>query len=488
MNEGDREDLGAEASREKRRVALTSVGAAVVLTGTKLVVGLMTGSLGLLSEAAHSGLDLFAAAMTYFAVRISDRPADADHRYGHGKVENLSAFVETLLLLATCAWIVKEATERLFFKPVEVHVTFWSFVVVIGSILIDVSRSRALLRVARKYRSQALEADALHFSTDVWSSCVVLVGLVLVSVGEMTGRQEAFSQADALAAMGVAALAAFVSFRLGKRTVDALLDRVPADLAARIESQVRGVPGVLGCGRVRLRESGHRTFVDLEIDVDRAAPFERSHDVSVAVEETIRALLPSADVIVHVNPARVGHENVIDRVRTIAANQGQTVHNVLLYEADGRLGLELHMEVDEAMDLGTAHDRTEALESAIRAEMPHISTITTRIESRGTRPLSAEDITLESRRIVERVRRIVAEIPQVIACHDVTVRRSGDDVAVSMHCTFDPSLSVAEVHRVSMDLERRLRRSSRGLSRITIHAEPVAEGREPASTGGGEPA
>ncbi|MGQ9590096.1 MAG: cation-efflux pump [Planctomycetota bacterium] len=459
-------------SEEKSRVALTSLAAAFVLTGAKLVVGLATGSLGVLSEAAHSGLDLFAAGLTFFAVRASDKPADADHRYGHGKVENLSAFIETLLLVVACVWIVKEAVERIFFKHVQVEATFWAFAVIAGSIAIDVSRSRALRRAARKYRSQALEADALHFSTDVWSSAVVLLGLALVKVGELTGRSAAFSRADAVAAICVACTVAFVSFRLGKRTVDALLDRAPEGLAARIEREARAVDGVLGCENVRLREVGRKTFVDLEIDVDRTASFEKSHDVCVAVEESIRSFLPEADVVVHVNPARSEHESLIDRVRTIAAAHGRAVHNLVLYDAGGELGLDLHMEVDRDLELGRAHELAEELETAIRKEMPLVKTVTTRIEPRDVGETAAEDVTEESKKIVDVVRRIACETPRVAECHEVTIRRAGRALALSLHCLFDPGLPVGEVHRASAELEGRVRKAFPRLSRVTIHAEP----------------
>lgn len=207
--------------KKKKRVALLSVLAAILLTGFKLVVGLLTGSIGILSEALHSALDMVAAAITYFAVSVSDKPADKDHNFGHGKVENLSAFIETLLLLVTCIWIISEAVHRLVSGETMIEVTFWSFAVVITSIVVDFSRSRALKKVAKETNSQALEADALHFSTDIWSSAVVLVGLICASFG--------FYMADAIAALLVAAIVIYVSYKLGKRSIEVLLDKVPED-------------------------------------------------------------------------------------------------------------------------------------------------------------------------------------------------------------------------------------------------------------------
>ena len=255
---------------EKKRVALLSVLAAVLLTCTKLIIGVLTGSLGILAEAAHSGLDFVAAVITYGAVRVSDRPADASHPYGHGKVENLSALAETLLLLVTCVWIVNEAVSRLFFQHVEIDASVWAFAVMAMSIIVDVNRSRVLSRVAEKHDSQALEADALHFSTDVWSSAVVIAGLAVVKLSEWVGGPPWLAQADAVAALVVAVIVIYVSVKLGKRAVDVLLDAAPKGLAEEVQRQVQQIDGVRACHKVRLRRSGAENFVDLvlEIDVD----------------------------------------------------------------------------------------------------------------------------------------------------------------------------------------------------------------------------
>ncbi|HTO94848.1 MAG TPA: cation diffusion facilitator family transporter, partial [Bacteroidota bacterium] len=233
------------AEREKSRVALSSVVAAVFITALKLVVGLETNSLGILSEAAHSGLDMLAAILTLVAVRIAARPPDKEHPYGHGKVENISAFMETMLLVATCIWIIKEAVERLVTGSAHVEANFWGFGVIVLSIVVDISRSRALRRAAKTYRSQALEADALHFSSDIWSSLTVLAGLVFVSIG--------YSSLDAVAALAVAVMVLVVSYRLARRTIDALMDRVPERLAEQIEDKIKTVDGVQEVRSLRVR-------------------------------------------------------------------------------------------------------------------------------------------------------------------------------------------------------------------------------------------
>src|SRR5580698_9327554 len=247
---------------EKRAVAGSSVLAALLITSGKVVVGITTGSLGILSEAAHSALDLVAALLTYLSVGVSDKPADADHQYGHGKVENFSAFVETGLLLLTCIWVVYEAIVRLFFRRVEVEPSIWAFAVMLGSMAVDWWRSRALGRIATKYESQALEADALHFSTDVWSAGVVVLGLALILAGRLY-RIDWLRLADPVAALFVAGVIVSVSWRLARRTIDALLDAAPAGVRTQIVNEVSRVDGVLEIGRVRIRRAGNRYFADL---------------------------------------------------------------------------------------------------------------------------------------------------------------------------------------------------------------------------------
>ncbi|TKJ30134.1 MAG: cation-efflux pump [Chloroflexi bacterium B3_Chlor] len=291
-----------KAGDEKKAVALWSVLAAILLTGTKLVVGILTGSLGILAEAAHSGLDLVAAVITYGAVRVSDKPPDQSHPYGHGKVENLSALAETLLLLLTCVWIIYEAINRLFFKEVHVDVNLWAFGVVALSIIVDVNRSRVLRRVAEKYDSQALEADALHFSTDIWSSAVVMAGLFLVKISQWVGGLPALASADALAALGVALLVVLVSLQLGKRSVDALLDTAPAGLAQQINGHVEQIEGVSACRQVRVRRAGPKSFVDIVLEINGDATFDAAHEITAKVEDVVGRLIPRADVVVHYEP------------------------------------------------------------------------------------------------------------------------------------------------------------------------------------------
>jgi cation diffusion facilitator family transporter len=291
------------ADREKTWAAGSSVVGAVFLTVLKIVVGLSTGSLGILAEAAHSGLDLVAAVMTLIAVRISARPADRSHLYGHGKVESLSALVETALLILTCLWVLRSAAVRFTTGAVEIEITFWSFFVMITSIVVDVSRSRVLRRTAKKYHSQALEADALHFSTDIWSSAVVVLGLVSVMIGERFPWLAWLRYADVVAAVVVAVIVIGVSWKLGIRTVQSLIDAAPPDgLVEQITVAAGGVPGIHDVHNVRMRYSGSQLFVDVHVLVDGAQSLRQAHDLTEEVERSIQHLMPNADVTVHPEP------------------------------------------------------------------------------------------------------------------------------------------------------------------------------------------
>ncbi|MFZ4704951.1 MAG: cation diffusion facilitator family transporter [Bacteroidales bacterium] len=281
--------------KEKMRVAGISVIAAIFLTGSKLLIGILTQSLGILSEALHSGLDLVAAVITYFSVRISDKPADKLHHFGHGKIENFSALIETLLLVITCAWIIYEAVNRLVSGNVHIQVTYWSYIVIVSSIIIDVSRSQALYKVAKKYNSQALEADALHFSTDIWSSAVVLVGLLCANFGLFA--------ADSIAALGVALIVLGVSYKLGKRAIHVLLDRSPVNLSEDIASIIQLIPEVVYFHDLKVRVSGADTFVNVTIHVDPKLNITEAHAISHKVEDIICNRINRCEVHIHYEPA-----------------------------------------------------------------------------------------------------------------------------------------------------------------------------------------
>lgn len=462
-------------TREKQSVALSSVIAAAVLTTLKLVVGLLTGSLGILSEAAHSGLDLVAAAVTYVSVRLADRPADSTHPFGHGKIEHLSAFAETGLLLATCLWITVEAVRRLFFHQAQVKPSVWAFAALFASLTVDTLRSRALFRVARKYNSQALEADALHFSTDVYSTSVVILGLIFVVLAGQTNVRW-LRAADPIAALVVAGIVVYISLRLGKRTVDALVDAAPEGVSPQIAKAISRVPGVLDYGPIRVRQSGNQLFVDLKLTLESNIPLEHAQSVVDQVESGVRDLFPAADVVTRAAPRRPASSDLVERIRA-AANRGNfQIHDVTAYEVGGRVNINLDLEVNPNLSLGSAHDRATALENEIKQEIVGVGQVNIHIEPLVNRVESGRDARASQPAVERKLAEIARRTPGLLDCHSVEAHQVGEDLLVRLHCTMESDLPISQVHDLTEDLKFRFRQAFPQISKISIHAEPK-EGR-----------
>jgi cation diffusion facilitator family transporter len=460
---------------EKRAAAGNSVWAAVLITGLKIVVGVTTGSLGILSEAAHSGLDLIAAILTFFSVRVSDKPADADHQFGHGKVENFSAFVETGLLLLTCIWIIYEAGLRIFFRHREIEPSIAAFAVMLFSMLVDWWRSRALGRIATKYDSQALEADALHFSTDIWSAGVVVVGLVLVWIGR-TYHISWLADADPIAALFVAGVVVSVSWRLARRTIDALLDAAPPGVRSQIYDAVSKLDGVLEVDRVRIRRAGNRYFADLAVGLARTVTFQRSGQLVAAVTESVQNILPDADVTVQPLPRAQHTENIFDRIRAVAAHRNLNVHDISVQDIAGQMHVEQHVELDERMTLKEAHDQVTELESDMRREVPEIADILTHIESEPATIERPEELVGDAE-LEHRLRTVAAQFPEILDVHDFIFKRVRGRLYVSCHLTLSDNLSLARVHDIQTELEIRFKQDAPELFRVLIHPEPSTDNR-----------
>jgi cation diffusion facilitator family transporter len=463
----------AHATQEKRRAALASVATAIVLLTLKVYLTLRTGSLGVLSEAMHSSLDLVGAVLTYLTVRVSDKPADADHTYGHAKLENFSAFVQTGLLLAAAAYIIWEAIQRMFFQHSVIQPSLLAVGLLAFMVGLDVVRSRALARVARRFPSEALEADALHFSTDVWSTTVVLIGVAAVWLGQRFGWP-GLRYMDPLAALGVAGFTIWVGARLGRRTLDALLDVAPPELNEKIVAAVNQTEGVLSAERVRLRRAGSRYFVDATISVPRTATLEQAHSTSEAVEQRIAQILP-ADVVVHVEPRARANENLFETIRAIAHARGLEVHELSAHQFDGSLFIELHLEVDEHSTLRHAHLlATDFEEEIVRATGGH-TRVNIHIEPLGTEILGAQEMKDLERSIQDFLNSLQSEYHELVNCHEVRVRSVEHKILVSCHCAMDGALPITQVHDVTAALEDRLKERFPQIYRLTIHPEPQEE-------------
>ena len=466
--------MPAEASAEKRRVSLHSMLAAGAMTLLKLAAGLMSGSLGVLSDAAHSALDLAGAGLTFFSIRVSDKPADEDHTYGHGKVENVSALVEAGLMAISCAWIIWEALQRIYSHTVELRHSIWPVLVLVLSIIVDYWRSRQLAEVARRTGSPALATDAFHFASDIWATLAVLVGLAASWLGKHFGIG-ALRYADPFAAVVVSLMILRITWQLTGEAVSALTDRVPAEMRRRVVHEVENVPGVMAVEQARLRRSGPSYFADLTLALPRRTTFEHTDELVRAATDAVRRALPRADVVIHTVPRQGRAESIFDRVRAVAERNNVSVHELSVQSHHGRLRVEQHVELNENMPLLEAHTFITTMEQEILRESPEIDSVLTHIESEPATIEQPEEIVVDDRRIEQALRTAAAELPEIADVHELTVRRAHDHIDLSCHCTLPDNLSMGRVHEVITALEDRLKQECPEVNKVTIHPEPVTD-------------
>ena len=495
---------------EKVRVAITSIIASASLALLKLVVGLSTNSLGILSESLHSGLDFVAAMMTLYAVRIVMRPRDLKYTYGYAKFESISSLLQILLLFAVAAWVFYEGIERILaFEAIRPEVTIVSFAIMFISIGIDFGRSRALYRTARKYGSQALEADALHFKADMFSSAIVLVGLSLVFFLDIP-------KADAYAAIAVAGMIVYTSLGLGRRTLDVLLDKAPKGAYHQILESVSGLEGVDRPHDIRIRKMGPETQVDMHIEVPRTYTHDTAHKVATIVEEKVKQILPNSEVLVHVDATQYSDETLNDRIRLIAAEMhGITnVHSIYMSnipqpstvydseerenkqsndlsttkhkeenrtsysELQQRLHLYLDVQMNSALDLTTAHNITESFENRLKQEIPQIKNITTHIEieeaSRDTSAIGIEKRSSEG--YIERIKDTALSVQSVVNCKDVAIVELNRDQHITLTIEIESRIgnsltTLRDAHEIATDVQNRIINQT-GASRVIVHTEP----------------
>jgi cation diffusion facilitator family transporter len=464
----------APLTAQKRRVALYSIIAATGMTLLKLVVGLLSGSLGVLSDAAHSALDLAGAVLTFFSVRVADKPADEDHTYGHGKVENISSFVEAGLMVISCVWIIVEALSRIAQHTLALRHSIWPVLVLLASIAVDYWRSRQLRKVARRTGSPALETDAFHFASDIWSTFAVLAGLSASWIGERFGI-DWLQFADPVAAIVVSLMILRLTVHLTRETIGALTDEIPAETRQRVIHAAASVDGVLAVEQARVRRSGAAYFADLTLALPRRFTFEHTGEVVRAATETVDRVLPGIDVVIHTVPREPGAASIFDRVRAAAARNNVAVHELSVQSHHGRLRVEQHVELDERMPLIEAHRFVTALEQEILHEAPEIDSILTHIESEPATIEQPEEIVRDDRRIEQALLAAAAQFPEIVDVHELTVLRVSDHIDLSCHCTLPDALEMGRVHEIITALEDRLKLECPEVSRMTIHPEPVTE-------------
>lgn len=467
----------SQAGAEKRWVSLISVAAACVMTVLKATVGFLTGSLGVLSDAAHSALDLVGALMTFVSVRVSDRPADWNHPYGHAKVENVSAFVETGLMAASALWFSGEAISRMFFHPVELRYSAWPFGVLVASMGVDLWRSGQLRRVAKRHGSAALEADALHFASDIWTSVGVIVGLGASWLG--AARHVGWLRyADPAAALVVSAMILVFGWRLAWRAVFVLTDAVSPEVHTRLVDAVGRTEGVVSVDQARVRKSGNHYFADVTLGLPRQLTFQSTEELVERATAAVHRVLPDADVVIHTVPRSTVAESLFDQVRAVAARNNALLHDVSIEAFADGLHVEQHIEVNETMPLIEAHRFVHELEEQIRGELPQVKSVLTHIESQPA-TIEAPVVVERNRRIEHLLRDAAANVAEVVDIHEVSVDRVGEHLHVTCHCTLPDSMEMRRVHESITELEHRFKLECPEVDRLLIHPEPASDNRHP---------
>ena len=461
-------------SAEKRRVALHSMLAAAAMTLLKVAAGIFSGSLGVLSDAAHSGLDLAGAGLTFFSVRVADRPADENHPYGHGKVENISAFLEAGLMAISCAWIIWEALQRIYRHTVELHHSLWPILVLLLSIVVDYWRSRQLREVANRTGSPALATDALHFASDIWATLAVLAGLAASWLGKHFGIP-GLSYADPFAAVVVSLMILRMTWQLTRETVGALTDQIPVDTRHRVIDEVERVEGVLAVEQARMRRSGAAYFADLTLALPSRSTFEHTGELVRAATEAVQRIVPHADVVIHTVPRQARALSIFDRVRAAAARNNVSVHELSVHSHHGRLLVEQHVELDENMPLLEAHTFVTAMEQEILRETPEVDSVLTHIESEPATIEQPEEIVVDDRRLEVALRAAAESFSEIVDVHELVVRRANDHIDLSCHSTLPDKLTMLRVHQVITSLEDRVKLECPEINRVTIHPEPVTD-------------
>jgi cation diffusion facilitator family transporter len=448
----------------KSRVAAISVFASAGMAAAKFVVGVAIGSLALISEALHSSVDVVATVITWLVVRVSDRPADKEHHYGHGKLESISALGVIALLYVLAGGILVESYSRLREGAAPPTISAIPFIVLLIDIAVNLWRARALHRTARDTKSQALAADALHFASDVLGSVAVIIGLALSGLGYAWG--------DAAAAIAVAVMIALLGLRLARSTVETLVDRAPEGASEKAAAAIRAVPGVVDVERLRARMVGSTYFIDAIVKVPRTYPIDRVEEIKRRAQAAVTRALGDADLTFTAVPVARDNESVRERIMVIARNSGLAVHHVTVHDLGGKLTVSIDLEVDGDMPLTAAHDIAQELERNIREEFGEDVEVDTHIE-----PLEPE-LPVGTDAAPERVETIKAALSRFAGngaihdIHSVRVRDTDAGEIVNFHCRAAPSMSVIKVHENVDEIERALRRAFPTVKRVISHAEP----------------
>jgi len=452
-------------ARLKERAALASVAVSSILTLAKFAAGLASGSLAVLSEAGHNLADVAATVLTYFAIKIAQKPADEDHQFGHAKVEALAALAETGFLFALAVYIFIEAITRLVAHETAVEIGFSAFAVLLASIAVDFVRWRALKRIAKQTKSEGLAADSLHFASDIISSTLALGGI--------TASRFGYPQGDALAALGLVAFIAAAGFQIGRRTVNTLVDTAPRGMSSKVRAIARSIPGVVEVQTLRLRPAGAEVVGDIGITVSRTMPLEQAAAIEARVAEAIISRYPDVTLKVAAQPVALDDETVLERILLIAARRQVPIHHVTIQDVDGRNSISFDAELDGQMKYGSAHEIITALEMEIGCELGPGIEVETHIEPLEPRPIKGHPVPEEARSELVSALEHIPATAEIHDVHNVRVKATPEGLVVNYHCRVNPALSVSEVHTIVDDLDRRMRGAFPQIVRIVGHAEPL---------------
>lgn len=465
-------NLSLEEIRNKKiNVAKISLFAAILIVSIKLFASIISGSIGVLSELFHSSTDLIATFATILSIRYSNRPPDDNHHYGHEKIESFSALFQVGILILMCAYLIYESIDRII-NPVIVNLNIFVFLAILICIYIDWHRSRALRKVAKETHSQALEADALHFSSDILSSVVVLIGMIFT-------RFQIFHLADPISAIVVSIIIIYTTFNLSKKAISSLLDTVPDGIQKEIDDAINKIKGIEGIKSLRIRGSGNKIFIDMVILIGRTKSFSLTHELMDTAEKEIKQIAPDADIIIHSEPIETREETLNEKIRMIVNDKGFKCHDIFSHKIGTEIFSELHVEIENTNELIKAHEIISDLEKVILEKIPLINKVKIHLDEPSEILFDTIDITENSQDLIYNVRKIIENEEKVEDFSDIKVVNSIGKIRVSLNCTFKNHYTFDEVHDVVTILESKiyltLKEIYPNLSNVIIHAEPFSQ-------------
>lgn len=455
-------------NKKKIRVANVSLFAALFIVLIKALASYISGSIGVLSELFHSSTDLIATFATILSIRYSAKPPDKNHHYGHEKIESFSALFQVIILVLMCAYLIYESIDRII-TPVDIKLNIFVFAAILICIFIDIHRSRALMKIAKETNSQALEADSLHFSSDILSSVVVLIGMIF-------SYFQWYHLADPISALIVSIIIIITTLGLSKRAIGSLLDRVPEGVEERIAEIIHSINGIEGIKTLRLRGSGSKVFVDAVIQIGRTKSFSMTHELMDVAEKRIKDEIPNCDLVIHSEPIETESETLNEKIRMVVHDSGFKCHDIFSHRIDTNIFTELHVEIENTNDLIKAHDVISKLEESILEKIPIINKVKIHLDEPSEILFDTIDITESSNDLIDNIRKILDNEDKIEDYSDIKIMNSSGKIRISLNCIFKQKYTFEEVHDVVTILESKIylhiKEIYPNLANVIIHSEP----------------